>query len=236
MVSIARTRLFSVFEIDEDDGGFIPDDNCEYKSQQYWERRFAREDTYDWLATFAMVREGLEHSLGFKISEASKPQKVLLVGCGNSTFSYDLHLAAPHWDLVSTDYSQNAVDHMRVKYPMLRYELQDMCNLTYPTAEFDLVLDKAAMDALVADEGSAWDPSESSIESVNATVQCSARVLKPSGKLVIITFQPTHFRRRYLQNAMKLGEYAWEDAMQVVPLDHPTNGNEYSIFTLTRKL
>jgi len=45
-----------------------------------------------------------------------------------------------------------------------------MTYMTFPAASFDLVLDKAAIDALVADEGSAWEPSESSCKSVDDMV------------------------------------------------------------------
>lgn len=61
----------------------VPEDNTVYKLQSYWDDRFTAEAEYDWLVTFSQV----EHIL----REHVRPtDRILVVGCGNSTFSRDL--------------------------------------------------------------------------------------------------------------------------------------------------
>ena len=81
-----------------------------------------------------------------------------MVGCGNSRFSAELHAAG--WaDVTSSDFSEVCIEAMREKHrgsgPGLTWVVADMLRLeeSFPEGEFDFVLDKAAMDALMCDEG-----------------------------------------------------------------------------------
>ncbi len=47
--------------------------------------------------------------------------------------------------------------------------VMNMLDMTFPDASFDVVIDKAATDALCVDEGSVWDPKPSVVREV-ATV------------------------------------------------------------------
>ena len=70
---------------------------------------------------------------------------------------------------------------------------------------FDLVIDKAAVDALQCDEGSPWDPNPAVLEDVARTCEQVLRVLRPGGTFVSISFQQPHFRKRYFVKE----EYGW---------------------------
>jgi hypothetical protein len=41
---------------EESDPTTLPEDNASYKLQEYWDRRFAKEDEYEWLVTYADVK------------------------------------------------------------------------------------------------------------------------------------------------------------------------------------
>ena len=75
----------------------------------------------------------------------------------------------------------------------------DMLDLAaLPDGSFDAVVDKAAMDALMCDEGSVWDPDPRTREDARRMCHATSRVLRPGGVFVQISFAQPHFRRRYL--------------------------------------
>ncbi len=56
-----------------------------YKRKDYWEERFAREEAYDWLVTYSEVSELLAAAIPNR-----ETARILMVGCGNSSFSSDM--------------------------------------------------------------------------------------------------------------------------------------------------
>jgi SAM-dependent methyltransferase len=218
------------------DKDFVPDENSAYKSKQYWDLRFKKEASYEWLGNFDTCRAGYEKT--GVIFDNNREQSVLVVGCGNSSFSKDLSLLCPDWRITSIDFSNVVIEKMRKQYPELTWIVQDMTKMEFPLATFDLILDKAAMDALVADEGNSWEPSESSCKSVDDMVESCAKVLKPQGGILsIVSFQPIHFRRRHLERAMEKSSrhgYAFESHIKIQTCENPHLGTEFAVFTLTR--
>ncbi|POM70084.1 S-adenosyl-L-methionine-dependent methyltransferase [Phytophthora palmivora] len=64
---------------------YLPDKNRVYKEKGYWDSRFDSEESYDWLARYENVAELLAKYV--RLSD-----RILMVGCGNSTFSIDMVL------------------------------------------------------------------------------------------------------------------------------------------------
>jgi hypothetical protein len=62
----------------------------------------------------------------------------------------------------------------------------------------DVVIDKAAMDALMTQEGDVWNPSDSVVVSARSMCQHISRILKKGGYHLQISFQQRHFRKKYL--------------------------------------
>jgi hypothetical protein len=60
---------------------------------------------------------------------------------------------------------------------------------------------QAAMDALMCDEGSVWDPAPRTRRDAAAMCRAVSRVLKPGGCFLQISFAQPHFRKRYLQDS-----------------------------------
>lgn len=123
-------------------------------------------------------------------------------GCGNSAFTAELHRAG-FSNLVSTDFSEVVIRAMRERHcddlTSVSWEVQDMRDLTHPTGSFDVVIDKAATDAILAAEGSVWDPEPAVVDDMDRTCRSVARVLRPGGRFLQITFQQPMFRKKYLE-------------------------------------
>lgn len=237
---VRLTLLYSVYAHPHDrDEDFIPDSNTDYKRHEYWERRFSKEPTYEWLGSFEDCRGGMEATgVDFNIQRSS----ALIVGCGNSLFSRDVSARCPSWRIVSVDFSRNVIENMKRRFPDLEWVVDDMTTLeSFQEECFDIVLDKAAMDALVADEGSSWDPSESSKLSVYNMLKSCARVLKSGGKLSIVSFQPVHFRRAHLERAIDAiaqdeEKFRWRRDIHVKTSCYNVSlGTEFAVFTLTKE-
>ena len=149
------------------DGNTIPRDNETYKNKEYWDLRFQEEKQYEWLESFATLKD---HILEYIRPEDS----ILVIGCGSSSLSSDLYNAG-FCNVTSLDYSEVVINNLKDIHSAVRPEMCWVCadmrelQSTFPerTADknaFDVVIDKAGMDALLTDEKSAWHPSATTIE------------------------------------------------------------------------
>ncbi|KAG5189458.1 S-adenosyl-L-methionine-dependent methyltransferase [Tribonema minus] len=187
----------------------LPASNSDYSKREYWNTRFADEQEYDWLAGYKDIASILS-----ELTPKGKDSRILLVGCGNSTLTKDMHDAG-YRNLVSTDFSEVVIQAMQQRYgdlPGLRWEVMDMLNLQYPEGSFDMVLDKAAMDAITTAEGDMWDPDPAVIDAVHRMCTGVSRVLVPGGTFVQISFVQPHFRLPYL-TGKRVGasvDYGWQ--------------------------
>ena len=87
----------------------VPKDNSVYKRKEYWDERFAEEEEYEWLVDYSDVEALLKDVL------ADRRARILVIGCGNSSFSADL-VDAGCTDVTSVDYSPVVIDRMREKH------------------------------------------------------------------------------------------------------------------------
>ncbi|TDH65354.1 hypothetical protein CCR75_003867 [Bremia lactucae] len=175
---------------------YLPELNCAYKDKDYWDTRFKSEDSYDWLARY-------ENLAGLISKYVHPSDRILMVGCGNSTFSADMYNAGYH-HITNSDFSKVVVERMSAKYsdkmPEMKWLVADMTRLreVFSPDSFDIVIDKAAMDALMCEESDVWSPSEAAIEQAAATCNGIMSVLVPQGSFLQISFAQPHFRRRFL--------------------------------------
>ena len=92
----------------------------------------------------------------------------------------------------------------------------DMTTLSnvFAPGSFDVVIDKAAMDALMCDEGDVWSPSKVVIKQAAAMCSGITSVLTPQGTFLQISFAQPHFRRRFLlgegEQAPTSTAYDWD--------------------------
>jgi SAM-dependent methyltransferase len=142
-----------------------------------------------------------EQDTNNKNSINSNP-RMLLIGVGNSPFSADLYDAG--WEnQLNIDYSPVVIDAMRAKHqstrPKMEWQVMDMTDMSaLPNESYDVVIDKAAMDAIMTHEGDVWNPDDSVVAQARAMCQHISRILKPGGYHLHISFAQPHFRKKYL--------------------------------------
>ncbi len=90
---------------------------------------------------------------------------------------------------------------------------------------FDAVLDKAAMDALMVQEGDVWNPRQTVIDQARSMCQHISRIIKRNGKFLQISFSQPHFRKKYLLGLHPVNG-SGDDTEQ---LDHSSSGENESV-------
>ena len=90
----------------------LPRHNTDYFKKEYWDDRFAEEEVNNWLVTYDDVKDQLAPYL-------TPESKILVVGCGNSTFSEEVYDAGFH-NLWNIDFSDVVIEAMRTKYRVSR--------------------------------------------------------------------------------------------------------------------
>jgi SAM-dependent methyltransferase len=132
----------------------LPQQRGEFASKSYWDSFFSTlraggaSRPFEWYGSWADLRapallEG---------ADALRALPALVVGCGNSTLSADLH-ADGFRNVTSIDFSEGVVEEMRAKYPALEWQVMDMLALPREwSGRFGTVFDKGSLDALVADD------------------------------------------------------------------------------------
>ncbi|KAG1465212.1 hypothetical protein G6F46_002700 [Rhizopus delemar] len=158
----------------------VPDDPTAYKTQEYWEERYQKEDantTFDWFKTYAELKPFINEAI------PDKQAKVLILGCGNSTLGEDMY-ADGYKNITNIDYSKTVIENMKLRCsdkPEMTWLEMDIRDLKFDNESFDAVIDKGTMDALMCDRGDVWDPSEELINDVKGEVDEVERVLKGNG-------------------------------------------------------
>lgn len=142
-------------------------------------------------------------------SDAKSRVRILVLGCGNAPFSADLYDAG-YTNIVNIDYSSTVICTMKERHALSRPHMQwlvmDMTNFPTSTATtentskmvFDIVIDKAAMDALLVNEGDVWYPNPTVVSTAYSMCHSVSRVLTNGGTFVQISLTQPHFRTKYL--------------------------------------
>jgi EEF1A lysine methyltransferase 4 len=172
--------------------------NAVFKEQGYWEDRFTEETEYDWLLSYEQLRTHL-------IPLLNVSDRILIVGCGNSRLSAGLYDAG-FLNIVNIDFSATVIERMKKTHleerPQMQWITMDMTDMSFETAAFDVVIDKASMDALMVDEGDVWDPKHATIDITDKMCKGITKVLVPqTGKFIQLSFAQPHFRTKYLMGS-----------------------------------
>jgi SAM-dependent methyltransferase len=123
----------------------LPSTTSDFASVEYWDDAFAaNEAPFEWY--------GAPSDL-LPLFPTTTLGKTLVLGCGNSSLSHDLHVRGLTTQLVSLDFSQVVIDQMRAKHPQMEWVKADMLALPASFAgRFDSIIDKGALDALIPDD------------------------------------------------------------------------------------
>uniref|UniRef100_A0A8C4XIY5 EEF1A lysine methyltransferase 4 n=1 Tax=Falco tinnunculus TaxID=100819 RepID=A0A8C4XIY5_FALTI len=133
-----------------------PAANRRYRQRRFWDALYRQEgaEPREWLGGLSRFLPQLE-------AELRPGDRILVLGCGNSALSHDLHELG-YTDVTSIDFSPACIDTMRARYarcPGLRWAVMDIRALAFPDATFDVVLEKGTLDVLMVEETDPWDVS-----------------------------------------------------------------------------
>lgn len=198
----------------------LPVENSRYKDVDYWDERYKTEPCYDWLGGFSKFQHLVKEHM-------KNEDSILILGCGNSSLSGDMYSAGYH-SITNIDYSSVCISAMRSRYrdcPGMTWQQMDVRQLSFPDASFDVVLEKATLDALMVEEKSPWSVSPQTATFIHQTLSEISRCLKPGGRFISITFANPFFRKRLYARS----EYNWS-------IKHHTFGDgfEYYLYVLTK--
>eukprot|EP00658_Telonema_sp_P-2_P033213 TRINITY_DN24424_c0_g1_i2.p1 TRINITY_DN24424_c0_g1~~TRINITY_DN24424_c0_g1_i2.p1 ORF type:complete len:274 (-),score=86.85 TRINITY_DN24424_c0_g1_i2:112-933(-) len=195
-----------------------------YATAEYWDNRYqvSGEEVYDWHHTF----DGLSPLL----VQVLKPEhKILVLGCGNATFSEDMH-AAGFEQVTNVDISRVCIEKMRARDALagrhMRWEVMDVCALGFESNEFDVVIDKATGDSIVCmDDGH---------QKVLRMLQESCRVLKVGGTFVMVSAQAS------VQAQVHDESLPWKSGEMKIPTalfnkDHALGTDEITLILCKKK-
>lgn len=176
-----------------------------YTKKDYWDDRFAQEDSYEWLATWSDIAPLIQPYVSHKDIATLR---VLLLGNGTSRLPLQM-AEAGYGAITATDYSEVCVARMREATSSSPYascitwRVADMCDLpraftSYPPPPFDLIIDKAAMDAVLAHGADVWSPPARLLALAGTVMAGAATLLAPGAHFLQLSFSQPHFRRAYL--------------------------------------
>ncbi|KAI9805197.1 MAG: hypothetical protein M1825_001033 [Sarcosagium campestre] len=204
----------------------------EFATSEYWDTRYAAEAdnrdgtggnetslemdrAYDWFRSFDDLLPLFQRHL----PPSTESPQILHLGCGNS---------------INVDFSAVLIDHLRRKndhmtkgIEWLVMDIRDMHVLD--DARFDIAIDKGTLDAFL--HGSLWTPPSDVVENVAAYVDEVARVLKPNGKWLYVSYRQPHF-----MTPMLVREGVW--SLEVQTLAERSGGAgllEYFAYVITKR-
>ncbi|RQM14888.1 hypothetical protein DD237_003055 [Peronospora effusa] len=168
----------------------LPQKAEDFRKQEYWDKFFQQRDekAFEWYGDYALLRPGLQVVLGLPddapaslLCRLKAKVRVLVVGCGNSALSGDL-VADGFVNLLSVDFSARVIDEMQRKHPAMQWQVMDMTDMrTLEDGSFDLVMDKGALDALMAED------TKEIKEDASRMLNEVERVLAPGGRYCCVT-------------------------------------------------
>ena len=165
------------FEYSSDDEFRNKDEYPDFGLREYWDQRYKSDsEPYDWYFEWSQVSPLLTNYIKSK-------NKTLVIGCGNSTMS--AQLIQDHFErVISIDISDVVIKMMKETYknePKLEWYTMSATQLSFDDECFDVVFDKGTIDAIICNDNGP--------ELVTDALTEIYRVLKHSGKFIVITFE-----------------------------------------------
>lgn len=183
-----------------------------YGETQYWNNRYRSQAgaTFEWIEPWPVIFSKIERRL------AQKPTGLVL-GCGNSQMSFELlkFIGKVH----SIDISPVVINEMKERYSgeaRLEWQTMDCTKMTFPNNCFDYVFDKGTLDTLVC--------YDSDTKRVEAMIKEIARVLRPGGHFILISYGVPDTRKKYFE---KVPSFTIEDT---IPLEKPDSKGKHFVY------
>lgn len=167
--------------------------NQDFSQREYWEQRFKEEPEYDWLCDYEAVAPHL-----MQVLKDNTAARILVIGCGNSTFSGSLYDAG-FTNIVNIDFAASVIARMKSENaearPKMQWLVMDMLNMSaFADGSFDMVIGKGSLDALQAAIKDVWAPTEECRAQAHTFLSETRRVLCDGGYFFSVSFEQPHFR------------------------------------------
>ena len=153
-----------------------------YSSQEYWESRYQDpKGFHEWYCSYENLRPLLEMNI-------TKENSVLEIGCGDSPLLTGMLAAGHTGKLHAIDFSDSIIKKVIEDHPKstassnrIDYLVMDARALTYDNDDWDSVIDKGTLDAMLCDK-------ETGLSNAKELISEACRVLKKSsGKICFIS-------------------------------------------------
>eukprot|EP01112_Ceratiomyxa_fruticulosa_P017185 TRINITY_DN5301_c0_g1_i1.p1 TRINITY_DN5301_c0_g1~~TRINITY_DN5301_c0_g1_i1.p1 ORF type:complete len:222 (+),score=31.37 TRINITY_DN5301_c0_g1_i1:254-919(+) len=193
----------------------------DYDKKEFWEKKYSKEDVhfFDWY-------HGWEKLEGVLKESAPLDGKVLMLGCGNSKLGEQMCLNG-YKCVVNMDFSGLVIEKMKQRckdIEGLSFLAMDARKMDFGDAEFQTVIDKGTLDAVIC--------GEDHLVNVNLICKEVSRVLKPGGKFISISFGTPENRLDYLMQA----KFHWDiDIKRMMASNDPVEYYHY-FYTMTKCL
>ncbi|PVU92241.1 hypothetical protein BB559_003775 [Furculomyces boomerangus] len=127
-----------------------------YDSKEYWQTRFEKENTFEWLLDYSSMKDVFEKYL-------SKASKIINLGCGNSNIPFGWYENG-YGPSLNVDYCENVIEKMksktREKYPnptnpelIPSWDTIDVLNMdNIESSTFDFIFEKSTSDAIACSD------------------------------------------------------------------------------------
>ncbi|KAG5180926.1 hypothetical protein JKP88DRAFT_270097 [Tribonema minus] len=170
----------------------LPGKQKDFSSKEYWKTFFEqRSEAFEWYGNYRDLQALVRRALG------SSNAQVLVVGCGNSSFSADLYDDGfPH--VTNVDFEERVIADMSRQHirrrPLMRWRVMDMTDMrALPDASFDAIIDKGAIDALMSEDTPA------AAAAAARMLAEARRLLRPRGRHVVVTLAQPFIARALLR-------------------------------------
>ena len=113
-----------------------------YSKKSFWDERFSQEDgNFDWYVDWEQLKPKLKNLI-------KENDKILNVGCGNSKLAFQMS-KDNYLNIINIDISGVVIEKMKKLYPNLNYIEMDATHMTFNSNDFDCVIDKGTLDAIM---------------------------------------------------------------------------------------
>eukprot|EP01043_Picozoa_sp_COSAG02_P013983 COSAG02_NODE_567_length_20212_cov_18.927460_17_plen_368_part_00 len=162
---------------------------------EYWKARYAASSecasgsgSGDWVCTFRAVAEAFATEL--QPAPRAKPPKILHVGCGDSEFAREMHIAG-FTETLHTDFDEGVIDQQRRRSASLQWAVVNACDMSScETASYDAVVDKGCLDIflpILLGAATTEAEEERMLADAGRMLREVFRVLRPGGKYICIS-------------------------------------------------
>jgi ubiquinone/menaquinone biosynthesis C-methylase UbiE len=174
---------------------------AQYGKPDYWDERYTRDpEQFDWYQRWAGLKDTFNQFV-------QPHHSVLMVGAGNSRLSEEMYEDG-YQKITNIDISSVVVRAMSEKYrdkPGMSYATMDSRAIDMADQSFNVVIDKACLDAILCGEGSTHNAQKMLTE--------VSRVLHANGTYIAVSHGQAAYRLTYLQRP----EFGWNVKVFTVP-------------------